>query len=78
MPSLPPGSVAPPTLDFKEHYRTDFSQLTRTQNLIIGVWFDADSGESIDVTDTSIGKFIQTVLNSGLVEAHRAIEAACT
>ena len=41
-----------------------------------GAWIDADSGESIDVTNPATGEVIGTVPNCGTAETERAIAAA--
>jgi succinate-semialdehyde dehydrogenase/glutarate-semialdehyde dehydrogenase len=48
----------------------------RNLNLIDGAWVEADSRQSIDVTNPATGAVIGTVPNSGTVETRRAIEAA--
>lgn len=45
-------------------------------NYIGGEWVDANSGETIDVTNPATGDIIGTVPNSGRDETKRAIEAA--
>ncbi len=48
----------------------------RNLNLIDGAWVEADSRQSIDVTNPATGAVIGTVPNSGTAETRRAIEAA--
>jgi succinate-semialdehyde dehydrogenase/glutarate-semialdehyde dehydrogenase len=50
--------------------------LFRQQCYINGSWLDADSGESIDVTNPATGEKLGTVPNMGAEETRRAIEAA--
>jgi succinate-semialdehyde dehydrogenase / glutarate-semialdehyde dehydrogenase len=50
--------------------------LKREANLIGGEWVQADSGQSIDVTNPANGQVIGTVPNAGRAETRRAIEAA--
>ena len=50
--------------------------LIRHQCYIDGAWIDADSGETIDVTNPSTGSMIGTVPKLGAAETRRAIEAA--
>ncbi len=50
--------------------------LFRQQCYINGQWLDADSGESIDVTNPATGEKLGTVPNMGAEETRRAIEAA--
>ncbi|WP_169569051.1 NADP-dependent succinate-semialdehyde dehydrogenase [Sneathiella limimaris] len=50
--------------------------LFRQQGLINGVWSDADSGKTIDVTNPATGEVIGTVPEMGADETRRAIEAA--
>jgi len=52
------------------------SHFMREANLIDGKWVDADSGETINVTNPATGERIGTVPKSGRVETRRAIEAA--
>ncbi|MED5242076.1 MAG: aldehyde dehydrogenase family protein, partial [SAR324 cluster bacterium] len=52
------------------------SSLFRQQVYINGIWSDADSGETTDITNPSTGKVLGTVPNCGAVEAKRAIEGA--
>jgi len=54
---------------------TDTS-LLRSQCHINGEWVDADSGQTIDVTNPATGDLIATVPNMGADETRRAIEAA--
>ncbi|WP_245944984.1 NAD-dependent succinate-semialdehyde dehydrogenase [Pelagibacterium lacus] len=48
----------------------------RQQIHIDGHWFDADTRETIDVTNPATGEVIGTVPNAGAAETRRAIEAA--
>jgi len=50
--------------------------LFRQQNLINGVWVDADGGSTIDVDNPSTLSIVGTVPNCGSDETHRAIAAA--
>ncbi|MGI9504604.1 MAG: NAD-dependent succinate-semialdehyde dehydrogenase, partial [Geminicoccaceae bacterium] len=50
--------------------------LLREQCYINGQWLDADSGETIEVTDPSNGDVIGTIPKMGTDETRRAIEAA--
>ncbi len=50
--------------------------LMRQQCYIDGEWADADSGETIDVTNPATGDVLGTVPNMGAEETRRAIEAA--
>ncbi len=50
--------------------------LFRQQCYINGQWLDADSGESIDVTNPATGEKLGTVPKMGADETRRAIEAA--
>ena len=52
------------------------SSLFRQQCYIDGKWTDADSGETIDVTNPADGSVIGTVPKMGAKETRRAIEAA--
>ena len=51
-------------------------KLFRQQCYINGSWLDADSGESVDVTNPATGEKLGTVPNMGADETRRAIEAA--
>jgi succinate-semialdehyde dehydrogenase/glutarate-semialdehyde dehydrogenase len=51
-------------------------KLFRQQSYINGSWQDADSGESIEVTNPATGEKLGTVPNMGAEETRRAIEAA--
>ena len=51
-------------------------KLFRQQCYINGSWQDADSGESIEVTNPATGEKLGTVPNMGAEETRRAIEAA--
>ncbi len=53
-------------------------QFLRQKNLIGGEWVDADSGETIEVTNPATGEVIGTVPKCGKAETKRAIEAAQT
>ena len=55
---------------------TSMLAFQRNLNLIDGAWVEADSRQSIDVTNPAIGAVIGTVPNSGAAETRRAIEAA--
>jgi len=48
----------------------------REANLIGGLWVQADSGRTLDVTDPATGDTIGTIPYSGAAETTRAIEAA--
>lgn len=52
------------------------SKLFRQQNYINGAWEDADSGETIDVTNPATGEKLGTVPKAGTAETRRAIETA--
>ena len=52
------------------------NNLFRQQCYINGSWQDADSGESIDVTNPASGEKLGTVPKMGAAETRRAIEAA--
>src|SRR6185312_202595 len=52
------------------------SHFMRQSNLINGEWVQADSGQTIDVTNPATGLKIGTVPRSGKAETKRAIEAA--
>ncbi len=51
-------------------------KLVREQGYINGEWVDADSGESIEVTNKATGELLGTVPKMGAAETRRAIEAA--
>ncbi len=51
-------------------------KLFRQQCFIDGAWVDADSAETIDVTNPATGEKIGTVPKAGTAETRRAIEAA--
>lgn len=51
-------------------------KLFRQQCYINGSWLDADSSESVDVTNPATGEKLGTVPNMGAEETRRAIEAA--
>ena len=55
---------------------TSMLAFQRNLNLIDGAWVEADSRQSIDVTNPATGAVIGTVPNSGAAETRRAIEAA--
>ncbi len=48
----------------------------REGNYIAGAWVNADSGETIDVTNPATGDVIGTIPKSGTAETARAIDAA--
>jgi succinate-semialdehyde dehydrogenase / glutarate-semialdehyde dehydrogenase len=50
--------------------------LFRQQSYIDGAWVDADSGETVPVTNPATGETIGTVPKMGTAETRRAIEAA--
>ena len=50
--------------------------LFRQQCYIDGAWADADSGDTIDVTDPATNAVLGTVPKMGADETRRAIEAA--
>ena len=52
------------------------SSLFRQQCYIDGAWTDADSGETIPVTNPANGETIGSVPKMGTAETRRAIEAA--
>ncbi|WP_462401679.1 NADP-dependent succinate-semialdehyde dehydrogenase [Pseudomonas sp. Marseille-QA0332] len=52
------------------------AQLFRQQAFIDGEWLDADSGQTIKVTNPATGEVIGTVPKMGSAETRRAIEAA--
>ena len=52
------------------------SKLFRQQCFIDGAWVDADSGETVDVTNPATGEKLGTVPKAGAAETRRAIEAA--
>ena len=54
------------------------SNLFRQQCYVDGQWADADSGETIDVTNPANGDVIGTIPRMGAAETRRAIEAAET
>ena len=43
---------------------------------INGVWVDADSGETLDVTNPATGEILSPVAKCGTAETRRMIEAA--
>ena len=52
------------------------SNLVREQCFIDGQWVDADSGETMDVTNKATGEILGSVPKMGKDETRRAIEAA--
>ena len=50
--------------------------LFRQQAYIDGQWLDADSGETLEVTNPATGEVLGTIPNMDGAETHRAIEAA--
>jgi len=52
------------------------TQLFRQQAFIDGAWVDADSGQTIKVTNPATGEVLGTVPKMGAAETRRAIEAA--
>ena len=52
------------------------AQLFRQQAFVNGAWADADSGQTIKVTNPATGDVIGTVPKMGAAETRRAIEAA--
>ncbi|WP_295803253.1 NAD-dependent succinate-semialdehyde dehydrogenase [uncultured Microbulbifer sp.] len=50
--------------------------LLRKQSYINGEWVDADSGNTLDVTNPATGETIATIASCGADETRRAIEAA--
>jgi succinate-semialdehyde dehydrogenase/glutarate-semialdehyde dehydrogenase len=52
------------------------SRLFRQQCYIDGAWVDADSGETIDVTNPATGEKLGTIPKAGAAETRRAIDAA--
>ena len=50
--------------------------LFRRKCYINGAWMDADSGETIDVTNPATGEKLGTIPRMGAAETRRAIEAA--
>jgi succinate-semialdehyde dehydrogenase/glutarate-semialdehyde dehydrogenase len=52
------------------------SNLFRQQAHIDGVWLDADTGQTIEVTNPATGEIIGSVPRMGATETSRAIEAA--
>jgi succinate-semialdehyde dehydrogenase / glutarate-semialdehyde dehydrogenase len=54
----------------------DSNAYLKQKNLIGGEWVDADSGETIDVTNPATGDVLGTVPKCGKAETARAIEAA--
>ena len=56
--------------------RLNDMSLFRQQAYVDGAWIDADSGETIEVTNPANGQVLGTVPNLGAAETRRAIEAA--
>ena len=52
------------------------SSLLKTQAHIDGQWLDADSGETLAVTNPASGETIANVAKCGTAETRRMIEAA--
>ncbi|MEG1452255.1 NAD-dependent succinate-semialdehyde dehydrogenase [Brevundimonas sp.] len=52
------------------------NRFLRQQGFIGGQWVDADSGETLSVTNPATGEVLGTVPNMGAAETRRAIEAA--
>ncbi|GAB2522803.1 NAD-dependent succinate-semialdehyde dehydrogenase [Microbulbifer agarilyticus] len=52
------------------------SDLLRTQSFINGQWLDADSGDTLEVTNPANGETVATIASLGAAETRRAIEAA--
>ncbi|ETD68237.1 succinate-semialdehyde dehdyrogenase [Pelistega indica] len=52
------------------------SLLFKTQAYIDGKWLNADSGNTIEVTNPATGEVIGTIPNMGKVETERAVKAA--
>jgi len=52
------------------------NSLFKQQNYIAGQWLDADSGETLDVTNPANGQRIGSIPKAGRDETRRAIEAA--
>ena len=50
--------------------------LLRKQSYINGQWLDADSGNTLDVTNPATGETVATIASLGAGETRRAIEAA--
>ncbi|MFD1215252.1 NAD-dependent succinate-semialdehyde dehydrogenase [Microbulbifer celer] len=50
--------------------------LLRKQSYINGQWVDADSGNTLDVTNPATGETVATIASCGADETRRAIEAA--
>ena len=50
--------------------------LLKQQAYVCGLWFDADNGETIPVTNPATGALLGTVPNMGAEEARRAINGA--
>lgn len=53
-----------------------YTQYLRQQCYINGTWCDADSGDTLDVTDPGTGTVLGTVPRMGEAETRRAIDAA--
>ena len=56
--------------------RLNDMSLFRQQAYVDGAWIDAESGETIDVTNPATGEVLGTVPKLGAAETRRAIEAA--
>jgi succinate-semialdehyde dehydrogenase/glutarate-semialdehyde dehydrogenase len=56
--------------------RLNDMSLFRQQAYVDGAWIDADSGETIDVTNPATGQVMGTIPKLGAAETRRAIEAA--
>ena len=56
--------------------RLNDMSLLRQQAYVDGAWIDADSGETIAVTNPATGEVLGTIPNLGAAETRRAIEAA--
>ncbi|AQQ68461.1 succinate-semialdehyde dehydrogenase (NADP(+)) [Microbulbifer agarilyticus] len=52
------------------------SDLLRTQSFINGQWLDADSGNTLEVTNPANGETVASIASLGAAETRRAIEAA--
>ena len=50
--------------------------LFRQQGYVDGAWIDADSGETVEVTNPATGETLGQVPKMGAAETRRAIEAA--
>jgi succinate-semialdehyde dehydrogenase/glutarate-semialdehyde dehydrogenase len=56
--------------------RLNDMSLFRQQAYVDGAWIDADSGETIDVTNPATGEVMGTIPKLGAAETRRAVEAA--